>query len=86
MVAMVALLFTVICPLMEHLINQSEGARILLQMIPAKVRHEVPAINEFFQTGNVNRDVDIINYACKQTHATSLLVISRNDVILKATP
>lgn len=82
------LLVVVFRPIVNLLLNEEQGTKLLLRMIPANVRHNVPAIAEYLDTGSItqNEKMQKINELLTELSAVSLFVIDQDGVIIRASP
>lgn len=78
-------LFAVILPLLQHLLEEEEGTRLLIRMIPENIRRDVPMLHDFFENGSVNPDIQMVTDSCDSVDSAGLLVVSDHDGIIDAT-
>jgi len=81
--AILVTLALVFRPMIRFLRNEENGTRLLLRMIPEKVRKDVPAIADFLDTGSItqNEKVQKINEVCQELSVVALLVIDWNGKV-----
>eukprot|EP00796_Vickermania_ingenoplastis_P004861 gene4861-3482_t len=85
LVMIIVVLFVVIIPLLRHLVQEEEGTRLLIRMIPENIRRDVPMLHDFFENGSVNPDIQLLTDACSSFENSCLIVVREDDHILEAT-
>lgn len=84
----VVLLLLVFRPMIQLLLNEEQGTKLLLRMIPPTVRQNVPAIAEYLDTGSItqNEKMQKINEVVTEMSVVSLFVIDQVGTILRVSP
>ena len=84
-VVLVVLFFVVFRPMISLLLNEEEGTKVMLKMIPVEVRESVPAIAEYLETGVVLQDMKVqeINEAAGDLSTVPTITIDTKGVIVK---
>lgn len=72
-------------PMIRLLLNEEDGTKLLLRMIPSTVRQDVPAIAEYLETGTItqNEKMQRINEAVTEMSVVPLVVIDWSGKILR---
>ncbi|CUG33138.1 transmembrane protein, putative, partial [Bodo saltans] len=90
-----AFIFMIVCilvlvfrPMIDLLVNEEKGTKLLLRMIPPTVRQNVPAIAEYLETGSItqNEKMQKINEVVTEMSVVSLFVIDQIGTILRVSP
>lgn len=82
---LIGVLFLVYIPLLKDISLEEEGTRLLLRMIPERVRRDVPTLRDFFERGSVNEDLQLLSDACASVDTSLQVVVSEEDRILDVT-
>eukprot|EP00760_Papus_ankaliazontas_P014335 PhM_4_TR16058/c0_g1_i1/m.98468 len=71
-------------PMLQMLLNEEEGTKLMLRMIPLEVRETVPAIAEYLETGVITQDkkVQIVNDAITELSTVPTISIDFGGSIL----
>jgi PAS domain S-box-containing protein len=82
---LVCLLFAVFRPMIQHLLFEDDGTRLLLRMIPKTVRSEVPAIQEYLEHGTVtqNEKLQRISDMVSEMSTVAYVVIDNMGTVLR---
>lgn len=81
----VGMLVFVFQPLLRRVSQEEEGARLLIRMIPSRIREEVPMLRDFFENEVVNEDLKLLSDACASVDTSLQVVVGEDDRILMAT-
>lgn len=85
LVLTVVVLFFVFQPFLRRVSQEEDGARLLIRMIPSRIREEVPMLRDFFESEVVNEDLKLLSDACASVDTSLQVVIGEDDRILMAT-
>jgi PAS domain S-box-containing protein len=85
MVLLFGLLMFVFRPMIDRLLSEDIGTRLLLRMIPGSVRAEVPAIQEYLEHGTVtqNEKLQRISDVVSELSTVAYIVIDNVGTILR---
>lgn len=84
-VAVAGVLFLMYIPVLKHIAQEEEGTRLLLRMIPQRIRKEVPLLRDFFENGVVNEDLQLLGDACSSVDTSLQVVVNEDDRIIDVT-
>ncbi len=84
-ILLVVMFLLVFRPMIGLLLNEEEGTKVMLKMIPVEVRESVPAIAEYLETGVVMQDMKVqeINEAASDLSTVPTVTIDTKGVIVK---
>eukprot|EP00759_Apiculatamorpha_spiralis_P049155 PhF_6_TR44193/c0_g1_i1/m.67779 len=72
-------------PMIQLLLDEDEGTKLMLKMIPQNVRSDVPAIAEYLETGVLTQDEKLqeINAAVSELSSVSTIAIDQFGTVSK---
>ena len=82
--ALIMLIFLfILWPMLEMLAKEDDGTRLLLRMIPAQVRREVPAVAEYLEHGTITQNLKLqrITEISRELSTDCLVVINDHGII-----